>query len=110
MIFWLTINDISTIIVVILWVMALVDRIVRWYTWPHKSQNKQIKETQEMQRAQGEQIKTLTNDSSLMKKTLDKIKDNHLVHLQDDINKLKESNVWIKTDLEWIKNKLNGQE
>jgi len=46
-----------------------------------------------MQRAQGEQIKTLTNDSSLMKKTLDKIKDNHLVHLQDDINKLKESNV-----------------
>lgn len=45
-----------------------------------------------------------------MQKTLNKIKDNHLVHLQEDVNKLKESNIRINTNLEWIINKLNGQE
>lgn len=105
---------VSTIIVVILWALALFEKGVKFFTQPNKKQDAQIiKINSDVSTLNSwleenkRKVIELSNDVAEVKWTLTKIKDNHLAHLQADVNLLKESNAATRTDLEWIKNKLD---
>jgi septal ring factor EnvC (AmiA/AmiB activator) len=114
--FWLNINDISTIVVLVIGVTSIVEKSVYILWKPHRNQEKEIKEANTKIFNQNIKITEITNEVCDLKTqitwledTLRKVKDNHLVHLQDDVNELKRSNVAMSTDIKWIVTKLNEQ-
>jgi len=48
-------------------------------------------------------FKNITETMQGYKTSLDEIKDNHLTHIKEDINKLSISQEGMKSDLRWIK-------
>ena len=51
----------------------------------------------------GDHLSTIEKTVERNSKAIDTIKDNHLVHIGDDINGLKTGMVEVKTDLKWLK-------
>ncbi len=101
--FSVSLSEISIFIVVLMWVITLVEKAWWWYTAPHKGQNKQIKNITEKVELQDSRMWLLRQDLDGLTRSVNKIKDNHLVHIQQDLSEAKNDITAIKTDLSWVK-------